>query len=60
MEDIMHKMLKEEILHAILKDGNSVYELVDVLRWALKKAKALQDMQNESELNALENQSNEC
>lgn len=54
------KYLKEEILHAILKDGNNIDELVDVLKWALKKAEALQDMQNDSELNALENQSNEC
>lgn len=54
------KYLKEDIIHTIVKDGNTIDELVDVLKWALKKAEALQDMQNDSELNALENQSNEC
>lgn len=54
------KELKEEIMHTILINGNNIDELVNVLQWALKKAEALQDMQNESELNALENQSNEC
>jgi len=52
--------LKEEIMHTILINGNNIDELVDVLKWALHKAEALQDMQNECELNALENSSNEC
>ena len=55
----MHKMLKEEIMHTILINGNNIDELVNVLQWALKKAEALQDMQNECELNALENSSYE-
>ena len=53
------KELKEEIMHTILKDGKDIDELVSVLKWALHKAERLQDEQNESELNALENQSNE-
>ena len=54
------EILKENIMHTILIDGKDIDELVNVLKWALHKAERFQDEQNESELNALENQSNEC
>lgn len=50
------------IIHFIERDAVNADELVDILEWSLKKAKAYQvrvDAQNENDLNALENQTYE-
>jgi CRISPR/Cas system CSM-associated protein Csm2 small subunit len=52
--------LKGQIIYTINRDGKDIDELVSILKWALKKAEDLQDLQNECKLNSLENQSNEC
>jgi CRISPR/Cas system CSM-associated protein Csm2 small subunit len=51
--------LKGHIIYTINRDGKDIDELVNILKWALKKAEDLQDLKNECELNGLENQTNE-
>lgn len=56
------QQLNNMIIHFIERDAVNADELVDILEWSLKKAKAYQvrvDAQNENDLNALENQTYE-
>jgi hypothetical protein len=59
--------LKQQIIDTLNKDAKNADELLGICAWALSKSKRLisdieeqEDLKNESELNSLENQSNEC
>ncbi len=57
MKDL--EIVKKRIIDTINKDGKNLEELKDIMDWSKRIIDEYIDLKNESELNALENQTYE-